>query len=264
MLHSEFLDHQSIDSISLLAKIFYSLTFFLKVIGFCGKRGKKFIFSDILKFEFFLFFTFLREDVFFLNNLRIPLFIIEVLNQFNPRLALNILGLIKYLFGYVFGFFFFLLFTNLIFTDYEIRLFGNDFETFKSKNSTHFNCIESWPDVFVLLFINKFNWEFSLVFNIESIKFFIFRGIEFFFNFILEKFIEILFLIMFISSLLDINLQSKNSKPSIFQKLYKLKCSNSDLVSLNQEIKEKYSESTFLRVFKIKSEGVRKIYTKKN
>jgi hypothetical protein len=131
-VNSEILDKLKISIISVWAKIFYTLSFLIKILGFCGD-GKKSIIFNILKLEFFLFFTFLSEKVFFLNNLRIPLFLIELLNQFNPRLAIYKLGLIKYLFGYVAGFFLFLLFSNFIFTDFEIKLFGNDLTTDQSN-----------------------------------------------------------------------------------------------------------------------------------
>jgi hypothetical protein len=88
------------------------------------------------------------------------------------------------------------------------------------------------------------------VFPIENIKFEIFRRFEFFFNFILQKAIEILFLIMFIASLSTLSLKSHSS---IFKSLYNFH------IPAKMEISCALSPdhiNSFTHVFKYKSYGV--------
>ena len=122
---SDIIDEKRTGALAIWAKTFYSLSFLLKAVGFCGSQNKSVIFS-VLKIEFFFFLSFFSDQTFFLNNLRISLFLIELVNNFSPDLAAYLLGLIKYLFGYVVGFFAFLLFSNFIFTDYQLKIVGSD------------------------------------------------------------------------------------------------------------------------------------------
>ena len=78
----------------------------------------------VIKFEAVLLLTFFSNDIYFLNNLRIPFFILECLHLFNPKKSIIAYQIFVFLGGFIVSLFLVLFFINFLMVDFQIKTFG--------------------------------------------------------------------------------------------------------------------------------------------